>query len=168
MSLCNPVSTRDLFVAWVTTSPIGSPDTMEAATYAYRDVKLRLQYCAGYESKFSLRGREYATTGIPHFDPRRDFAPYIPGTSQCVQRNNAARSHIRRAFRTAAFRKLGQLRRQRGSELGRTPDWIPLKGPNRWHNDGLIESSLIALFLTGVRLLRFTAAWLALIDESCC
>lgn len=72
-------------------------------------------------------------------------------------RNNAARSRIRRAFRTAAFRKLGQLRqrwrrrRQRSSELGHTPDWITLKGPNRWHNDGLIGSLLIALLLAGTR-----------------
>lgn len=69
MSLCRPVFTRDLFVAWVTTLPIGSPDITETATYACRDVKLRLQYCAGYESKFSLRGREYAATGIPRFEP---------------------------------------------------------------------------------------------------
>jgi len=61
-----------------------------------------------------------------------------------------------------AFRKLS---RRRG-QLGRTLDRIPLKAPNRWHNDGLIGSSLTTLLSAGARLLRFIAAWLALIDGS--
>lgn len=63
-------------------------------------------------------------------------------------RNNAARSRIR-AFRTAAFRKLGQLSDGDGDdELGRTPDWIPLKGPNRtqWRINWII-ALLLARFV---------------------
>lgn len=72
------------------------------------------------------------------------------------------RARIGRTFQAVAFRKLSRRR----SQLGRTLDRIPFKAPNRWHNDGLIGSSLTALPFAGTRLLRFITTWLALIDGS--